>query len=67
MDLFNTIPLIPKAVSMSESRRSLEKALERAGHFEMRNIVLGDVAAAEGTAAVGVAVAGIFVAIDPDA
>jgi hypothetical protein len=66
MDLFNTIPLMPKAVSVSENHCPSEEALERVGSLEKRNIVLGDVAA-EDTAAVGVAVAGIFVAIDPDA
>jgi len=62
MDLFNTIPLMPKAVLMPENRYSSEEALGRMGHCEMRKIVV-DIVAADG----GVAVAGIFVAIDPDA
>jgi hypothetical protein len=62
MDLFNTIPLMPKAVSMPENCYSSGEALGRAAHCEMRKIaVVGVVAAADGRV-----VAGIVVAIDPD-
>jgi len=47
---------------MPENRYSSEEALERAGHCELRKFVV-DIVAADG----GVAVAGTFVAIDPDA
>jgi hypothetical protein len=51
MDLFTAVPLMPKAVSMLGDRCSPEEALEVAGHFERQKIVLGGVAAAEGTVA----------------
>ena len=58
---------MPKAVSMSGECYSSEEALERARYFERQKIGLGVAAAAAETLAAAVAVAGIVVAIDPDA